>query len=120
MLYAMVSGSFPHGLTSPVSSIAVPVPPTMPPCHTYSTASGVYLSIKPISNRAGTLSSTIILSKCALTLRSISSSSSVSRKEPAFSLLSISSPAVLPMITTAVFEVEAALMTSSSVSGISS
>ena len=115
----MVSGSFPLGETSPVRTAAVPAPPTIPPCHTYITAETGYLSIKLMSISPPVFSRTTVLSNAEVTRRSMSSSRSESRNAPFSSLLSISSPAVRPMMTIAASAREAAPPTSSSVSGIS-
>ena len=75
----MVSGSFPLGLTFPVSTAAVPVPPVMPPCQMYITASGRISSIHFMSMMLPTFSSTAIFVNFARTRLSISISSAVSR-----------------------------------------
>ena len=76
--------------------------------------------MNPMSISPAVFSSTMVFGNAALTRFSISSSRSESRNAPFSSLLSISSPAVLPMMTIAVPQRSAAEFTISSVSGISS
>ena len=116
----MVSGSFPEGDTLPVSTSAVPVPPIIPPCHTYRTASGLMSSTKFISMMLPTFSRTMTFRKCFLTVRSILSSPSLSRYAPFSKRLSFSSPAVLPKITIAVWQKLEIFSARASSTGISS
>ena len=99
--FAIVSVSFPEGLILPVRISAVPRPPSIPPCQLYKRASGLISAIKLISIILPTFKTTAILSKPARTRRSISYSVSVRNQEPFVAELSLSSPAVRPMITRA-------------------
>ena len=111
--------SFPEGLTSPTRTSATPYPPSIPPCHTYMQASGAIVSRNDISIRPPTFKRTTIFWKFSLTSLSISVSISVSINAPFSSVLSLSSPAVLAIITMAESDSPAASCTSSSVTGIS-
>ena len=62
MSLAIVTGSFPHGVTSPMRTSTVPFPPSCPPCHTYITAAGENSSIQFMSIAFPTLRRTTVLS----------------------------------------------------------